>query len=270
MRIALISPKGPLYRHRGGIFKKSLRYAPLTLTTLAALVRAHADVLVTGYAEETWPQLLRDLRAGTLKDHYAQGQNHSLAGMPFPKREMLKRHNYTTMNVFEATRGCIHDCDFCVVPTAWGRKPYQKPVEDVIADIRQMKAKKALFIDLNLIADRRYAKRLFEAFIPLGIQWFGLATSLVQRDVELLDLMARSGCTGLLIGLETLDDDGLDGSRKGFNKPDRYVELIEMLHARGITLMGTFVFSASAARAASSTTTGTSTTANTSSLSPRA
>jgi hypothetical protein len=30
-RIALISPKGPLYRHRGGIFKQSLRYMPLTL-----------------------------------------------------------------------------------------------------------------------------------------------------------------------------------------------------------------------------------------------
>src|ERR1044071_9396441 len=38
IRIALISPKGPLYRHRGGIFKKSLRYMPLTLPTLAALV----------------------------------------------------------------------------------------------------------------------------------------------------------------------------------------------------------------------------------------
>ena len=38
LRIALISPKGPLYRHRGGIFKRSLRYAPLTLTTLASLV----------------------------------------------------------------------------------------------------------------------------------------------------------------------------------------------------------------------------------------
>ena len=38
MKIALISPKGPLYRHRGGIFKRSLRYQPLTLTTLAALV----------------------------------------------------------------------------------------------------------------------------------------------------------------------------------------------------------------------------------------
>ena len=38
MKLVLISPKGPLYRHRGGIFKKNLRYAPLTLTTLAALV----------------------------------------------------------------------------------------------------------------------------------------------------------------------------------------------------------------------------------------
>src|SRR3974377_203628 len=38
IRIVLISPKGPLYRHRGGIWKKSLRYQPLTLTTLAALI----------------------------------------------------------------------------------------------------------------------------------------------------------------------------------------------------------------------------------------
>jgi radical SAM superfamily enzyme YgiQ (UPF0313 family) len=45
-RIALISPKGPLYRHRGGIWKKSLRYQPLTLTTLAALIpdELNADV----------------------------------------------------------------------------------------------------------------------------------------------------------------------------------------------------------------------------------
>ena len=38
LRIVLISPKGPLYRHRGGIFRQTLRYMPLTLPTLAALV----------------------------------------------------------------------------------------------------------------------------------------------------------------------------------------------------------------------------------------
>jgi hypothetical protein len=38
LRIALLCPRGPLYRHRGGIWKKTMRYAPLTLTTLASLV----------------------------------------------------------------------------------------------------------------------------------------------------------------------------------------------------------------------------------------
>src|SRR3954452_9609660 len=51
MKIALISPKGPLYCHRGGIFKRSLRYQPLTLTTLAALVPPELGAQVTLYDE---------------------------------------------------------------------------------------------------------------------------------------------------------------------------------------------------------------------------
>src|SRR5688500_17691040 len=44
MKVVLLSPKGPLYRNRGGILKKSLRYQPLTLTTLAALAPKDLDV----------------------------------------------------------------------------------------------------------------------------------------------------------------------------------------------------------------------------------
>src|ERR1041385_621552 len=51
MKIALISPKGPLYRHRGGIFRKSLRYQPLTLTTLAALVPPDLNAELALYDE---------------------------------------------------------------------------------------------------------------------------------------------------------------------------------------------------------------------------
>src|SRR6266540_4006009 len=65
MKIVLLSPKGPLYRHRGGIFKKNLRYAPLTLTTLAALVPAelHAEVeiLDEGIEDVDIDRVLADL-----------------------------------------------------------------------------------------------------------------------------------------------------------------------------------------------------------------
>ena len=64
LRIALVSPRGPLYRHKGGVWKKGLRYAPLTLTTLAALIPPeipHTVTLVDEGLEEIDPELDADL-----------------------------------------------------------------------------------------------------------------------------------------------------------------------------------------------------------------
>ncbi len=309
MKIVLISPKGPLYRHRGGIFKRSLRYQPLTLTTLAALVPTelnaeitlydegiedvplaidadligltvitgtavrsceladyyrgrgipvvlggphvtlmpeeaseHADSIVTGYAEQSWPELLRDFSSGNMRPHYRQSPDFSLDEFVFPARHLLDRKRFFTQDVFEATRSCNHDCDFCVAPAAWGRKPFQKPVEHVVEDIRRQGSKKLIFIDLNLIADREYAAALFEALVPLKVSWFGLSTLLIAYDPELLRLMARSGCSGLLIGFETISAANLKYAHKRFNEPSRYKEVVAMLHRHGISVMGCFVF----------------------------
>jgi radical SAM superfamily enzyme YgiQ (UPF0313 family) len=309
LRIVLISPKGPLYRRRGGIFKQSLRYMPLTLPTLAALVpdelsadvvcvdegindidlnldadligmtvitgtaprayelarhfrqrgisvvlggphvtlvpddaQPHADSIVVGYAEEEWPRLLRDFVAGDLQHRYTQSPQLDLAGFPLPDRTVLPRSRYITADVFEATRGCTHNCSFCVVPSAWGRKPLQKPIEEVVADIRQRRARRAIFIDLNLIADKHYAMQLFEALVPLKIHWYGLATTLLCQDLPLLNLVARSGCRGLLMGLESLSRRNLGDNQKPFNNPESFRQLVAQLHDRKISLQGCFVF----------------------------
>ena len=47
----------------------------------------------------------------------------------------------------------MHACQFCVAPSAWGSPPLQKPIEDVVADIRRHPARKIVFLDLNLIGD---------------------------------------------------------------------------------------------------------------------
>jgi radical SAM superfamily enzyme YgiQ (UPF0313 family) len=195
-----------------------------------------------GYAEESWPELLHDFNAGRMSRRYDQRPGLSLAGLPFPRRDLLPRNRYLTDDVFEATRGCIHRCDFCVVPSAWGTKPYQKPVEEVVADIRQKGSRKLIFVDLNLIADRDYAARLFAALIPLRVQWYGLATVLLAEDRELLDLAQRSGCKGILMGLESISRENLRASKKGFNSPERYKEVVQALHRHGIALQGCFVF----------------------------
>ncbi len=310
LRIALISPKGPLYRRRKGIFKKSLRYMPLTFPTLAALIpedlnvdlkcydegietinvdsieadligmtvitgtamrayelatqfrqrgikvvlggphitlipedaQPYADSIVVGYAEEAWPQLLRDFCKGELQPRYDQRPDLDIGGHPLPKREVLPKSMYITDDVFEATRGCIHNCSFCVVPSAWGRKPYQKPIGEIVDDIKKQRAKRAIFIDLNIISDKQYAAGLFEALIPLGIRWYGLSTTLLCNDIPLLDLAARSGCRGLLMGLESISPATLKSTAKSFNHPDSYKDVVDRLHERGIALQGCFVF----------------------------
>lgn len=309
MKVALVSPKGPLYRSTGGIFKKSLRYQPLTLTTLAALAppelgvsfqlfdegiadapekidadlvgmtvitgsstrvyelakryraqglpvvlggphvtlvpeeaQQHADAICTGYAEETWPQLLRDHAAGRMRKRYDQAADFKLTNLPFARRELFDKSHFLTQAVFEATRACAHDCEFCVAPSAWGRRQLQKPVGHVVDDIRRFGARKIIFIDLNLISDREYARELFSALVPLGVRWFGLSTSLIGRDPDLMQLMARSGCAGLLIGFETMSESGLGTIRKRFNTPSLYRDLIRDLHGLGISIQGCFVF----------------------------
>jgi radical SAM superfamily enzyme YgiQ (UPF0313 family) len=311
MKIALLSPKGPLYRHRGGIFRKSLRYQPLTLTTLAALVpgeldaqvqlydegiqdvpehldadlvamtvitgtsarayelsarfRAqgktvvlggphvtlvpeeatrHADAIVTGYAEDAWPQLLRDFAGGVLQPRYRQAPGFSLQrpDMPFARRELFDPRHFLTQAVFEATRSCGHDCEFCVAPSAWGNRQFQKPVSWVVEDIRRVGQKRILFVDLNLVSDRQYARELFTALIPLKVRWFGLSTVLIAHDRELMELMARSGCRGLLLGLETITPGSLGDARKKFNTSVDYRTLISDLHELGIAIQGCFVF----------------------------
>jgi radical SAM superfamily enzyme YgiQ (UPF0313 family) len=186
--------------------------------------------------------LLRDYVKGCLAPRYDQSGHVDLANRPFARRDLLPSKRYLTNNVFEATRGCVHSCDFCVVPAAWGRKPYQKPVADVVADIRQHGARKLIFIDLNLIADRGHALELFKAVAPLNVQWYGLATVLLADDPELLELAAVSGCKGLLMGLESISPENLRQSRKGFNSPEKFVRVVEALHQHGIALQGCFVF----------------------------
>jgi radical SAM superfamily enzyme YgiQ (UPF0313 family) len=216
------------------------------VTLIPEDAQPHADAVVTGYAEDTWPELLRDFSRGQLRPRYDQSPDLSLVGRPFARRELLPRRRFLTDNVFEATRGCVHDCDFCVVPSAWGRKPLQKPPQDVVADISQHLAKgrprQIIFVDLNLIADRAYAAELFAALIPLRVRWYGLATTLIGQDAHLLSLAQQSGCRGLLIGFESVSPANLKISRKGFNRPDDYAELVGKLHMHGIAVQGCFTF----------------------------
>lgn len=308
LKIALLAPAGAMHRYSGN-FGKSLHYAPLTLTTLAALIpedvehevviydetagkipldidadligitcitgtaprcyayadyfrkkgivvamggvhpsmlpeeaAQHADVVFTGFSEQTFPQFIHDFVKGSYQKFYHQNADYTIEGKPHPRRELLNSKRYITTKTVEAIRGCCHTCSFCAYPAAFGKPVHKRPVKEVVAEIEALNTKHVLFPDVNLITDRAYALELFNALIPLKIIWLGLVTSSVGIDDEIMTVFRKSGCKGLLIGFESITQESQQYIHKGVNKVNSYVSLMERLHDNGILVQGCFAF----------------------------
>jgi len=210
------------------------------VTLLPEEARKHAHCVVLGFAEETWPQLLRDFEKGELKPVY-KADGGRIDNLPIPRRELQKRLGYMAPNTIFATRGCKGKCDFCAIPAAnvnW----QTRPIGDVIDEMRHIKSERVVFNDVSIAEDPEYAKQLFQAMIPLKKKWGGLATTRIVQDREVLDLMHKSGCVYLLIGFESFENRSLSSINKGFNKAELYRSVVGELHDRGIIIQGCFIF----------------------------
>ncbi len=170
------------------------------ITLVPEEAETHATAIVCGYAEESWTELLREFAAKKpLKKRYDR-QPLTMDGYPRPRRDLLKKQKYTNMNVVQATRGCMHRCTFCVVPTAWP-KQYQRDPNEVAAEVAEMPGKTFILIDLSPSSDEEYFGRLADAFAPLQKYWGGLATLNITDNPKLVKKLERSGCRGLLVGI---------------------------------------------------------------------
>jgi len=79
--------------------------------------------------------------------------------------------------------------------------------------------------------------------IPLNIRWVGQISIDVAKNSQLMDLMAKSGCSAVVIGFESLNEGNLRQMKKGWNlKHSDYDTAIRRFHDHGIMIYGTFVF----------------------------
>ena len=200
----------------------------------------HADAVCIGEAENNLPRMMEDFCAGRLQQFY-RSPPVNLAGLAWPRRELIHKQDYAPLDFLQATRGCNYQCSFCSVSAFNAHSLRTRPVEEVIDELKTL-GRTVLFMDDNLIGDRAYALELFRAMLPLGKTWYSQAGLGLAFDDELLELAARSGCQGLFIGFETLSDTGLRGFNKRPNFGKDYVTAVCKLHARGIAVCAAFMF----------------------------
>jgi radical SAM superfamily enzyme YgiQ (UPF0313 family) len=196
----------------------------------------HADAIVTGEAEIIWPEVCADLVAGGLRERYAGSPTPPSRMVPVDYRFFGRRRYLTPASLF-ATRGCNRRCSFCVSSRHMG--PYRtKPLDVLEQEIDQLAELHPgtflQFTDDNLLADREYGAELLALLRRKKRRFVTMMTVDQFCDGDLMEEMASSGCLGVVVGVESMDDDNCASVSKHQNLQQPFPDAVRRANECGI------------------------------------
>jgi len=203
--------------------------------------KQHADSVVIGEAEETWPQLLNDVENDRLKPYYYPKRPVPPGIIPFQDTSIYQK---ALGHAVQATRGCPYRCDFCCISNMKFRQVYRKrPIQNVIDEIGLNLGKLFVFQDNSLTIDPNYTIDLFKSIKGLNKNFLAYGNiNVLGKNDELLKAASEAGCIGWLIGLESVCQESLDEIGKKTNKVDQYISQIKKIHDYGMIIEAPFIF----------------------------
>jgi len=215
----------------------------LHVTSLPDEAAAHADTIFIGPGEDTWPSFLQDYRARRPQKKYVS-ETRTLADLPFPRRDLIKRHLYLVPNSIVVSRGCPHVCDFCYKEAFFegGGSFYTLTVDRALAEIESLPGKHLYFLDDHLFGNPHFAVSLFDGMRGMGRLWQAAGTVQSTLKPGLLEKAVSCGLRSLFVGFETLDPTNLLEQHKYQNLNRDYSAAIRRLHDLGVMVNASFVF----------------------------
>ena len=228
-----------------------------------------AHAVVTGDGDFVWPEVLRDALNGTLRPMYAGGRVEGGDFLP-ARWSLLPEGRYMWASV-QTVRGCPKHCSFCSVWRTDGQRPRQRPYQQVVEEIVELRRRGFRFIaladdnfypvtleDLRMAArrgDRTQLRRLEQlrsdrfalmeqlAQLPDDTVFFTQITMEAAEDPEFLQFMKRAHIKGALVGVESVTKEGLKSIYKNFNESgESLVVRLRSFREHGIHVLGSFIF----------------------------
>jgi len=222
----------------------------------------HSDVIVQGEGEVPFSSFLAALDSGGSLEgipnlSFRQGGEvfHNPPGpavadmgeVPTPDLSLIRSFEKVGRHLIvpiETSRGCPYNCEFCSVWRLFGRRMRYRPIPEVIEEFKRVqdRARMVFIVDDNFTANKERAKELLSLFIDSGIKvhWSAQVRCDAATDDELLELMKRSGCTAVYVGIESINDETLRRIRKGQSVRDVSLA-IHRFHRHGIRVHGMFI-----------------------------
>jgi len=204
--------------------------------------KQHADSVVVGEAEYTWPKLLDDAKNETLKPFYVSDRIVDQDDIPPAKRDQTGGNYF--YGAVQATRGCPNRCEFCAISNMKLRATVRKrPVGNVTDEIKAMPQKHFHFYDPSLTSHPAYAKSLFKELKGLNKKFTCNGNvGVLNKDEELLKLASEAGCFRWFIGFESFSQQNMDSLRKQTNRVEEYAPAVKKIRDHGMEVYGLFMF----------------------------
>lgn len=217
-------------------------------TILPEEAKLHCDSVVIGESENTWPMLLKDLKAKALLPFYKADNIVSLINSPLPRYDLLKNKKYSIVWL-QTTRGCPHDCDFCAASKIFGAKYRFKDIYQLRLEIELIRKELGNVLigiaDDNIAVNKNHLSLLLDYLKTSGIRWLGQSDISIAQDSGMLNMVQKSNCKLLLLGLESISAENLrlvNNNSWKYNKLSSYSSYIGKIQEAGIGVLGSFIF----------------------------
>ena len=189
------------------------------------------DAIVLGEPEITLAEIAGQLdfegckgvwykKGGTILHNQPREPISRLDELPFPAWDLTPYRSYDGVELMRnikpfmtmlTSRGCPHGCSYCPYPVVQGRKLRVRSPENVVDELNwlsnSLELGAVLFRDPEFAFYRERVVAICEGILKKKIRLaWRCETRLEDLDEELITLMARAGCIGINMGIESADE----------------------------------------------------------------
>jgi radical SAM superfamily enzyme YgiQ (UPF0313 family) len=233
----------------------------VTFATAETLAEAPwIDIVVRGEGESTMMDIVKGRKLADIDGIAYRDKNGSvkltrerrlienLDELPLPARHLFQLSRYHALDVHASLitgRGCPFNCIFCVGSKMGGRRVRYRNPKLVVDEIEQALTvygfNKVNFEDDLLTLNHKHLYAICDEIIARGLKFNWSAFSRVDTvNPDMLRKMKESGCTNVLYGIESGNQQILDTAKKKITL-DKVRESVKMAKDAGIQVMASFI-----------------------------
>lgn len=170
--------------------------------------------------------------------------------VPFPAREYTAKYRSKYFYIFhknvamiKTSFGCPFTCSFCFCSVITAQKFNQRPMDEVIAELKQIKEKEIYIVDDDFLHDKKrmllFVSELKKHNIKKHFLVYGRA-DFIANNPDIMHELKEVGLKTVIVGFESFSDAELDLYNKKTNV-EMYQKTMEVLHREQMDCFATII-----------------------------